>query len=159
MKKTMFYLRTISALIVLILMAMPLTAQPKDGPPGERGPKRTKEERATRVTDMMNKKLSLSTEQYTKVYDAFLQQETSLDEMRDAEREKTTHDKDAIMQKVDAILGTTDSVMQTILSAEQYTQYIEVKKEMRDKMKERMKDNDRDKNDNNPPLPPEDGKF
>ncbi|MBK0383492.1 hypothetical protein I5M32_11040 [Pedobacter sp. SD-b] len=60
--------------------------------------KKTAEERATRSTEMMEKNLSLSADQKTKIYDAALEKNKAMDALREAAGEGNKPDADKMKE-------------------------------------------------------------
>src|SRR5687768_3849209 len=87
------------------------------------GQKRTPEERATHMTEVMNKKLGLAADQKAKVYDLYLDHAKKMEKMR---MEASAERKDR-METHKQMMADHDTKLQRILNAEQLKKYEEQK--------------------------------
>ena len=100
----------------LFAAGLQITASAQDAP----GPQmRTPEERAQRQTEMLSQKLSLTEEQRNKIYEVNMKTAKQMQKFREA------HDT----ANVRMIRTASDGAYQKILTAEQYQQYEELKKQ------------------------------
>ena len=90
---------------------------------------KTPEERAKMMTDMMEKKLALTPEQKSKIYDLNLERVKKMEKMRLEEekyRAKQLQERKELMQE-------SDQKIQKILNAEQRKTYDEMRANMKDR--------------------------
>lgn len=92
---------------------------------------RTPEQRAMNQVQRLTKALTLSTDQVNQIKPLLLE----LNQKRDAMREAT--DRRTAMKEMRDLVMAQNEKMKTILSAEQYTKYEEIKDNAKDKMKGR----------------------
>lgn len=128
------------ALLIIVLIAAfsvsTIQAQNKDFKP-----KKTPEERAQKITDKLNEKLSLSSDQYSKIYIIFLSHAQQADQIR------SSSDKQSRKDQMKSLRQSTDSQVQSVLSSEQLQKYNEIKKMIMEKRKlKREKKNSKQKN-------------
>lgn len=103
---------------------------------GKRGAHKTiaPEQKAQRMTSMLQKKLNLTQDQYAKVNTILLKRATQMDNLR-ANRSAT--DRKANKESRKAILVQTDSELKAVLTAGQLKNYTELKAQMKERMKNR----------------------
>ncbi len=97
----------------------------------EVGQKRSAEERAKQITEALDKKLNLSANQETKIYDLYLDRAKKMEKMREQRMEEK---KDRI-EKNRQTLADHDKKLEKILNADQFKLY----QEQRNKAKQNMK--------------------
>ena len=90
---------------------------------------KTPEERAQRMTDMMDKKLSLSESQKTQIYQVNLERARAMSNRKD-----NRQDKDSVNRRKE--FETTENRIERILNANQKAEYQKLKEERKEKMKE-----------------------
>jgi periplasmic protein CpxP/Spy len=95
--------------------------------------KRTAEERAKMMTEALDKKLNLSSEQESKVYELYLDRTKDMEKMR---RERM-EDKQERIVKNKRQADDQDKKLQKILNDDQYRMYLEQRKINKEKMKNR----------------------
>ena len=95
----------------------------------------TPEERAAMQTEWLKTKLSLSSEQETKVNEINLKYAREMDPVI-----KGSDGKLAKLKKAKAINDKKEAEYKTIFSSEQYAAYQKLKSEMKDQMKAKMKE-------------------
>lgn len=93
------------------------------------------EQKAQRISKILQKKLTLSADQYAKVNTILLKRATQMDSLR-ANRTAAT-DRKAIRESRKAILVQTDGELKAVLTADQLKNYTELKAQMKEKMKNR----------------------
>jgi len=127
------------AVIVIFLSVHLVLAQVKDNLPSK-----TPEERASKITDLLSKKLSLSGNQYNSVYLLYLNQAQQIDSIK--ENLAAGGNKEDAIAGVKNILSQTDLQMGSILSDEQFQKYENFKDRLKEKLKQRIlkKKNNRD---------------
>ncbi len=131
------------AVIAIFLSVHIVLAQANDNMP-----QKSAEERASKITDLLNKKLSLSSDQYNSVYTLYLSQAQQIDSIR--ENIAAGGNKEEAKAEIKNILSQTDLQMESILSTEQYQNYEYFKNQLKEKIKQRMlKKKDLDKNKQN----------
>jgi hypothetical protein len=93
------------------------------------------EERAQKLTDVLTKKLELTTDQSNSIYGIFLSQAQQVDNLRT----NKPASKEEFRQSVMDIRNQTDSLLQNILSQDQYQKFEELKQKIIDRMKNKKK--------------------
>lgn len=93
--------------------------------------KRTPEERARMMTEALDKKINLSAEQESKVYELYLQRAKDTQKMQ---RERLQAKQERLKKNKEQ-LAEQDKKLQNILNEEQYKVYLEQRKISNDKMK------------------------
>jgi Spy/CpxP family protein refolding chaperone len=93
------------------------------------------EQKAQRISKVLQKKLSLTQDQYAKVNTILLKRATQMDSLK-ANRTATT-DRKAIRESRKAILVQADGELKAVLTADQLKNYAELKAQMKEKMKNR----------------------
>jgi len=109
-------------------------AQTTEHKGGKRAHK-TPEQRAQRMTKVLNEKLNLTADQSAKVNAIFLTKAVQMDSLRKAH----SADRKADRQSRKAMLVTLDGQLKGVLTADQQAKYTELKAQMKEKMKDRMK--------------------
>ena len=94
------------------------------GPQDGNGPKRTPEERASKMTERMTKELVLTADQQTKMKALLLKHE---------------QDREARMKEEKARMEKTDAEIKAILTPEQYQKYEQKKADMKQNFKSKHK--------------------
>lgn len=107
-----------------LLLGVITFAQAQDG--GDRK-MHTPEERATKRTEQLTKKLNLTADQQTKVKAIFLDQATAMSKVR----EENKGDRDAVMAKMKAAGEETDAKVGAVLTDDQKKTYEEMKANMK----------------------------
>ena len=103
---------------------------------GEKKQKKTPEERAQKRADKMKDILSLSEDQHKQVYDIML---NHMNEKRSIwESSKNDQDKTARKEKMKAVRESTNTQINSLLSADQQKLWESHKKEMKEKHKGKM---------------------
>ena len=97
----------------------------------EKKQKRTAEERANHMTELLEKKLNLTADQRAKVYDLQLNQTKKIEKMR-AERSEEMKDR---MEKHKEMIADNDKKLEKILNADQIKNYRESKAHQRERAK------------------------
>ncbi len=92
--------------------------------------KKTPEERAKHRADKMQEHLSLSSEQYTQVYDIMLSQAQQVDALK-----SSSTDKDAAREKMKALRQDTDSKLTAVFNTDQTQKWNTFKEKMKEKHK------------------------
>lgn len=96
----------------------------------------TTEEKAEMQTNMMADKLSLTEDQKTLVYEINFKYAAEMETIMQEGRTRET------MRKLRDMSGRKDEELKSVLDEGQYSQYLTLKEEMRQKMKERRKSGD-----------------
>ncbi len=96
----------------------------------------TPEQRAQKQTERMTETLKLTPDQQKQIYDANLKAAQQMKPMQDATEADRTAFREAQQQK--------EASFKTILTADQYQQYLKMKEEMMNKMRERRNSNNTD---------------
>ena len=94
---------------------------------------KTPEQKAQRMTQVLQKKLTLSADQSAKVNAILLKSATRMDSLKAANA--ASAERKASRQSRKAILVQTDESLKTVLNADQQKTYAELKAQMKDKMK------------------------
>ena len=127
MKKLIF-----SSLLVLIGLA----SYAQNVPAAKAGAKtRTPEQRADHLTNWMNKKLTLTADQKTKIYDVNLKYA----KMNQEARATDADDKKAMHQELKANETEREAEFKTILTPDQFQAFQTAKQELKEKRMERRK--------------------
>jgi hypothetical protein len=92
------------------------------------------EARAKRLSEKMKTELSLSESQYSKVYDINLKYAEKMKDLRGAEGDK--HEK---MTSVRDLNKNKNEELKAVLSEEQMSKYVAMRKEMKNKARDRRK--------------------
>jgi Spy/CpxP family protein refolding chaperone len=92
------------------------------------------EQKAQRMSKVLQQKLTLSEDQYTKVNAILLKRATQMDSLK-ANHSKT--DRKANHESRKAIMTQTDADLKTVLTADQQKTYTELKAQFKDRMKNR----------------------
>jgi Spy/CpxP family protein refolding chaperone len=92
------------------------------------------EARAKKVTEKMKTELSLSDDQYTKVYDINLKYGGKMHDLR-----KQDGDRQSKMNEIRDLNKAKNDELKAVLSKEQMDKYQEMKKDARHKMRDRRK--------------------
>ncbi len=108
-------------------------------PGGEQRQARTPEQRAQMATDALEKKLSLTADQKTKVYALNLERAQRMEKTMKSEREFRKEQ----MEKQKAMMEDSDKKLSKILTKEQQKSYEDMKKESRERMKARRPQGER----------------
>ncbi|WP_299466961.1 hypothetical protein [Mucilaginibacter sp.] len=113
-----------------------LKASFKDRMHGKRGGHKAvaPEQKAQRMSKVLQQKLTLSQEQYAKVNTILLKRATQMDSLK-ANRSKT--DRKANHESRKAIMTQTDADLKTVLTADQQKTYTELKAQLKERMKNR----------------------
>ncbi len=103
---------------------------------GKRGEHKTiaPEQKAQRMSQMLQKKLTLSQDQYAKVNTILLKRATQMDSLK---ANRATTDRKAMHQSRKAILMQTDGELKAVFTADQLKNYTELKAQLKEKMKNR----------------------
>jgi len=118
-------------LIAICMVAgMTTTAMAQRG----QGMRATPEQRAQRQTERLTEALKLTPDQQKQVYDANLKAAQQMKPMQDATDADRSAFREAQQQK--------EASFKTILTPDQFQQYLKLKEEMRNKMRERSGNND-----------------
>ena len=91
----------------------------------------TPEQRASNQVQRLSKSLTLSNDQVAQIKPLLLELNQKRDAMRDAS------DKRAAMKDMRDLVSVQDDKMKTILNADQYTKYQDIKDEAKDRMRGR----------------------
>ena len=91
----------------------------------------TPEQRASNQVQRLSKSLTLSNDQMAQIKPLLLELNQKRDAMRDAS------DKRSAMKDMRDLISTQDDKMKTILNADQYTKYQDIKDEAKDRMRGR----------------------
>ena len=94
--------------------------------------KKTPEERAQKVSEKLGIKLSLTSEQQSKVYDIILSHCHQADQIRANETSKETR-----KEQIKNLRQSTDSQITAVLTDEQVIKYNELKQMMKEKRKQK----------------------
>jgi len=92
------------------------------------------EQKAQRVSKVLQQKLSLSEDQYAKVNTILLKRATQMDSLK---ANSSATDRKANHQNRKAILMQTDTELKAVFTADQLKNYTELKAQMKDKFKNR----------------------
>lgn len=111
------------AVCILVSTATSTMAQRGDGM------RATPEQRAQKQTERLTGALKLTPEQQKQIYDANLKAAQQMKPMQEATEADRTAFREAQQQK--------EASFKTILTADQFQQYLKLKEEMRSKMRER----------------------
>lgn len=93
------------------------------------------EQKAQRMSKVLQKKLTLSEDQYAKVNAILLKRATQMDSLK-ANHSATT-DRKAKMESRKAIMTQTDTEVKAVLTADQQKSYTELKNQFKERMKNR----------------------
>ena len=111
--------------VIITLMGINALAQ------NDTKPKRTPEEIAQKMTDKMNEKLGLNSEQYQSVYSLFLENA----QWRQQNMQSFNGDKEAMKQAFKERMQQNKTKLQSILTTEQFNKLKEIRKENKGKHK------------------------
>jgi Spy/CpxP family protein refolding chaperone len=125
MKNTKIFLTLIYSVIIFI--SSTATAQNRDQQ------KKTPEERATKMSEILEKKLQLTDMQKSSVYNIFLSQAQQVDKIRT----NSTSDRCQKCSELKAAREQTDSQLKSILTSEQYSKLTTLKQERIEKRKQK----------------------
>jgi negative regulator of sigma E activity len=128
MKKLILMIMLVAGISVLA------NAQTTEHKGGKRAHK-TPEQRAQRMTKVLNEKLNLTADQSAKVNAIFLTKAVQMDSLR----KNHAADRKADRQARKTMLVNLDGQLKGVLNADQQTKYTELKAQMKEKMKDRMK--------------------
>ena len=92
------------------------------------------EQKAQRISKVLQKKLSLSQDQYAKVNTILLKRATQMDSLK---TNRSTTDRKANHESRKAILMQADGELKAVLNADQLKSYTELKAQMKERMKNR----------------------
>jgi hypothetical protein len=92
------------------------------------------EQKAQRISKLLQKKLTLSEDQYAKVNAILLKRATQMDSLK---ANRSTTDLKANKETRKAILTQTDSELKAVLNADQIKNYTELKNKFKERMKNR----------------------
>lgn len=92
------------------------------------------EQKAQRISQVLQKKLALSQDQYAKVNTILLKRATQMDSLK---ANRSTADRKLNHESRKAILLQTDGELKAVFTAEQLKNYTELKAQLKDKMKNR----------------------
>jgi Spy/CpxP family protein refolding chaperone len=93
------------------------------------------EQKAQRMSKVLQKKLTLSEDQYAKVNAILVKRATQMDSLK-ANHSATT-DRKAKMESRKAIMAQTDTEVKAVLTADQQKNYTELKNQFKERMKNR----------------------
>lgn len=99
----------------------------------ETSQKRSAEERAKQMTEALDKKLNLSADQETKIYDLYLERTKKMEKVRQERMEE----KKARIEKNKQMLADHDKRIEKILNADQYKLYQVHRNKAKQNMKKR----------------------
>ena len=92
------------------------------------------EQKAQRMSKVLQKKLTLSEDQYAKVNAILLKRATQMDSLK---ANHSATDRKAKMESRKAIMTQTDTEVKAVLTAEQQKSYTELKNQFKERMKNR----------------------
>ncbi len=135
-------------MFTLLLMLPIAAAFAQNGGPGQGRPQLTPEEKATKMTDKMKTRYTLTDAQYPQVYAINLETINA----RKAVRE-SADDKPAKAAKMKTIRQDYDAKLKGVLTADQYAQWSKDREDAKAKVIEKRKQNKGKGKGQNPPPP------
>ncbi len=138
LKKSLVTLMMLAAFVVVGSRSY---AQSTDQEVHKQHTMKTPEQRATMKADKISKQLTLSSDQYSKIYNSILSAEHQIKSLRAG-----TTDKNSIKDQIKKINVSTNESIKGVLTADQQKQYKQFKEDRKEKRKDKLKDK-KDKKD------------
>ncbi|CAN5348108.1 hypothetical protein BH09BAC5_BH09BAC5_28970 [soil metagenome] len=122
-------MKRLFSLMLVLITAYAFAQTPAGPPPGKhQGPKKSPEERATMMTDHLEKELTLTKEQKPVVHSLVLTKEQKMEELRNS---KSTKDSTAMKAERKKIMDEFQDGMKKTLTPDQFTKWEAQKKQHR----------------------------